>query len=58
MKSYGDEIDTNFQGQKKKKKEKKKIHHTNKCLFLIMVDFVVRVTKNIPKHFQKYVNMR
>ena len=51
MKSYGDEIDTNFQGQKKKKKEKKKIHHTNKCLFLIMVDFVVRVTKNIPKHF-------
>ena len=47
MKSYGDEIDTNFQGQKKKKK----MHHTNKCLFLIMVDFVVRVTKNIPKHF-------
>ena len=41
-----------------KAKKKKKMHHTNKCLFLIMVDFVVRVTKNIPKHFQKYVNMR
>ena len=40
MKSYGDKINTNFQG---KKVQKEKASH--KCLSLIMLDSVVRVNK-------------
>ena len=29
IKSYGDKINTNFQGKKKKKKKEKKMHHVS-----------------------------
>ena len=53
IKSYGDKINTNFQG---KKLSKENVSH--KYLSLIMLDSVIRLKKStICKHFWKSVNM-
>ena len=52
---YGDKVNTNFYG-KKKLKEK----NVYKCLWLIILDSVIRVNKKciILKHFWKNANMK
>ena len=53
IKMYEDRVNTNFQGKKVPKE-----NAPYKCLSLIMLDSVIRVSKNtIHKHFWKSVNM-
>ena len=53
IKSYGDKMNTNFQGKKVPKEDT-----SYKCLSLIILGSVIRVIKNtIHKHFWKNVNM-
>ena len=49
--SYGDRINTNFQGKKIPKE-----NASYKCLSLIML--LQQIKNNIPKHFWKSVNMK
>ena len=54
IKSYGDKINTNFQGKKLPKE-----NASYKCLSLIMLDSIIRANKKIIlKHFSKNVNMK
>ena len=54
IKTYGDKVNTNFQGKKIQKE-----NASYKCLSLIMLDLVIRANKkNYPKHFWKSVNMK
>ena len=51
IKSYGDKVNTNFQGKKVPKE-----NASYKFLSLIMLDSVIRANKK--KHFWKSVNMK
>ena len=53
IKSYGDKVNSNFQGNKIPNK-----NASYKCLSLIMLDSIIRVNKKIIlKHFWKSVNI-
>ena len=53
-KSYGDKVNKNFQGNKIPKE-----NSSYKCLPLIMLDFVIRVSKKYyPQTFGKSVNVK
>ena len=52
--SYGDKVNTNFQGNKMPKESA-----AYKCLSLIILDSVIRANRRYyPKHFRKSVNMK
>ena len=54
IESYGDKLNTNFQGKKIPKE-----NASYKCLPLIMLDSVIRANKSIIlKHFLKNVDMK
>ena len=54
IKSYGDKINTNFQGKKIPKE-----NVSYKCLSLIMPDSIITVNKSIiHKHFWKSANIK
>ena len=54
IKTYGDKINTNFQGKKIPKE-----NASYKCLSLIMLDPVIRANKKYyPQHFWKSVNIK